>query len=235
MSESGLRHDDQGRDAGRPASGVATDDAGPAVSTDELRTDGGQATSKDSGIAMVGSLLFPGLGQLYVGNGARAAAIFVGWLVWEAIALVLTIVTFGLFLIVWLLGELAVHLVAAYDAYKQAESYNATATNDGTGSQTETEPGSATPGQSNARSGSRANSRSAGQSNTRAGAQSDTRPSTQSDTPSGTRSDAGQDTRSESVSGASGNTDPDETTASSDGDHSDDRDSSSSGMDWNDL
>jgi len=46
-------------------------------------------------------------------------------MVWEFLAFVLTTLTLGIFFLVWAPVELFVHVVAAYDAYDQAEKINA--------------------------------------------------------------------------------------------------------------
>jgi len=85
----------------------------------------GSSDEKESGVSAVLSFLVPGLGQLYNGQVSRGAVVFVGWMVWEFVAFVITTLTLGIFFLIWVPVELFVHVVAAYDAYDQAEKINA--------------------------------------------------------------------------------------------------------------
>ena len=80
---------------------------------------------KESGISAVLSFLLPGVGQLYNGQVSRGAIVFVGWMIWEFVAFIVTTLTLGIFFLIWVPVELFVHVVAAYDAYDQAEKINA--------------------------------------------------------------------------------------------------------------
>ena len=88
-------------------------------------TPSGSSEEKESGVSAVLSFLLPGVGQLYNGQVSRGAIVFVGWMVWQFLAFVLTTLTLGIFFLVWAPVELFVHVVAAYDAYDQAEKINA--------------------------------------------------------------------------------------------------------------
>lgn len=86
---------------------------------------GSSSGEKESGVSAVLSFLLPGVGQLYNGQVSRGAVVFIGWMVWEFVAFVITTLTLGIFFLIWVPVELFVHVVAAYDAYDQAEKINA--------------------------------------------------------------------------------------------------------------
>ncbi|MCU4800959.1 zinc-ribbon domain-containing protein [Halobacteria archaeon HArc-gm2] len=97
----------------------------PECGVRQVAPGSGSSDEKESGVSAVLSFLLPGVGQLYNGQVSRGAIVFVGWMVWEFVAFVVTTLTLGIFFLVWAPVELFVHVVAAYDAYDQAEKINA--------------------------------------------------------------------------------------------------------------
>ena len=96
-----------------------------------VRQDGastGDTQEKNPGIAAIASFFFPGLGDVYNGEFARGAVIFVGWFVggviWALVVGVIGILTLGIGLLAAPLYAL-VNFVSAYLSYKRAERINA--------------------------------------------------------------------------------------------------------------
>ena len=75
-------------------------------------------------MAAILSFLLPGVGQLYNGQAGRGAIAMLVWVAWVTVAVALTIVTIGLFVLLAIPIELLFHAVVAYDAYDQAEKIN---------------------------------------------------------------------------------------------------------------
>lgn len=86
----------------------------------------GPTTEKNPGISAIASLIIPGAGQIYNGQFARGAVWFIGAGIVDLIILlmatILTVILIGPLL---LLLIPVVNMVAAYDAYQQAEKINA--------------------------------------------------------------------------------------------------------------
>lgn len=86
----------------------------------------GPVGEKNPGISAIASLVIPGAGQIYNGQFTRGIVWFVGAgmidVVIAILAIVLTVILIGP---LFLLLIPVVNVVAAYDAYKQAEKINA--------------------------------------------------------------------------------------------------------------
>ncbi|MFB6096232.1 MAG: hypothetical protein ABEJ74_02440 [Haloferacaceae archaeon] len=118
-------------DADSASTGAATvEGTGAGQSTGSSGDSVGQPTAtvdeKNPGIAAIASLVIPGAGQIYNGQFARGIVWFLGAgfvdLMIVLLATILTVILIGpLFLLLIPL----VNVVAAYDAYKQAEKINA--------------------------------------------------------------------------------------------------------------
>lgn len=117
------------------SSGDATVEQGSDTVEATVEREGG--SSEDSMLAALVSFFIPGIGNMMKGDTDRGLVIFVVWIIWLVVAWgigffiigsIITVITFGLGIIIQgLIGlvlglvELAIHIIAAIDAYRRSE------------------------------------------------------------------------------------------------------------------
>ena len=116
---------------------TGTDDGTTATETDDGSAEVEVTREENSAAAAIVSFLLPGVGNMMNGDTDRGIVILVLWVVWLVLAWgigffliggLITLVTFGLGGILWILIglvltplELAIHVLAAVDAYQGSE------------------------------------------------------------------------------------------------------------------
>lgn len=129
--------DDQEADATAASSEGPTVEQGGTGDSVEPTAERESGSSEDSMLAALVSFFIPGVGNMINGDTDRGLVIFVVWVVWLVVAWgigffvigsIITVITFGFGIIIQgLIGlvlgvaELAIHIIAAIDAYRRSE------------------------------------------------------------------------------------------------------------------